>query len=295
MVSIITPTHRKGKYWEITVESVLQQTCTDFEWVVLDNSPDSYFEKDFNTFMESHPKYETVRKNVKIYKESFPLGTPVGRIKNRCVELCSCAYNDWVLVFDHDDIMASTTVADIIGCSNQYGERIQYIAGDNLFLEETKYGFLPSFVYNGDVVERTGQDIEIGEFKLATSKIQNKQLFRFGFDYGQYMILSHPRCIKRYLLDTIPFRFYEGLEYAEDVIQMRMAPLFLNTGWIDRYTVVYIHYGRTGSNMNSIHLQNEKQLAKTQSVENNLKNAYLSLRNVFGSDAKKEFFHYNSF
>ena len=33
MISIITPTHKKTKLWDITVESVMQQTYKDFEWV----------------------------------------------------------------------------------------------------------------------------------------------------------------------------------------------------------------------------------------------------------------------
>ena len=42
MISIITPTNRFGKCFEITFLSVITQTYKDFEWVLLDNSPDGY-------------------------------------------------------------------------------------------------------------------------------------------------------------------------------------------------------------------------------------------------------------
>ena len=296
MLSIITPTHRRGRFWDLTVESVMDQTCLDFEWVVLDNSPDFYFRKEFDIFKSLHPEYEEAYKRVRIFEEHASEMKPVGYWKNRAVELTTCEYNDFVLVFDHDDFMCKTTVQDILGCAHQYGERIHYICGDCILLLPYNDGFLPKSIYNGNSISKAGQDITIGEhFSLRTSSVIVGQMKDFNMKGSAYNIHSHPRAIKRYLLDTIPFRFYEGVRTAEDLLQHHLAPIFLNVGWIDRYTVVYVLHNYGTEDTNTIRTSSEDELRKIMSIENDENTVYQCMKRILGDNTNKEFYHFNNF
>ena len=85
MISIITPTHKIRPLLDLTIKSVLSQTFSDFEWVVLDNSEDGYFEPYLNKWLEENPKYLYRKDKVKIIR--YRLDEPnVGKYKNKCVE-----------------------------------------------------------------------------------------------------------------------------------------------------------------------------------------------------------------
>lgn len=51
MISIITATHRPCPLLDLTIKSVLCQEYTDWEWVILDNSPDFYFQDYLDNFL----------------------------------------------------------------------------------------------------------------------------------------------------------------------------------------------------------------------------------------------------
>jgi len=78
------------------LQSLLNQTLVDWEWVVLDDSPD---DKHFNFLRElfkGNPK-------VRLYKRSENSGN-IGNVKNEAASLCRGKY---VLELDHDDEIVS--------------------------------------------------------------------------------------------------------------------------------------------------------------------------------------------
>ena len=97
MFSIFTPTYKTGERIKRTYESLKNQTLTDWEWVVVDDSPD---EETWKLLQEiSNLDYR-----VKIHK-IYPLsGGNVGLAKHRAAMLCD---GDWLCELDHDDALIS--------------------------------------------------------------------------------------------------------------------------------------------------------------------------------------------
>jgi glycosyltransferase involved in cell wall biosynthesis len=91
--SIFTPTYKTGGNILRTYDSIKNQKNDEWEWVVVDDSPD---DETWNLLQEiANKDYR-----VKIHK-IFPLtGGNIGLVKNRAAGLCN---GEWIVELDHDD------------------------------------------------------------------------------------------------------------------------------------------------------------------------------------------------
>jgi len=95
--SIFTPTYKTGERIFRTYEGLMKQVWTNWEWVVVDDSPD---EETWECLKEIADKDY----RVKIHRV-YPLtGGNVGLAKHRAAMLCD---GDWVVELDHDDYLTS--------------------------------------------------------------------------------------------------------------------------------------------------------------------------------------------
>jgi glycosyltransferase involved in cell wall biosynthesis len=95
--SIFTPTYKTGDRIFRTYESLKKQTFKNWEWVVVDDSPDDDTWKKLQEI--SNQDYR-----VKIHK-IYPLtGGNVGLSKHRAAMLCD---GEWICELDHDDALVS--------------------------------------------------------------------------------------------------------------------------------------------------------------------------------------------
>jgi glycosyltransferase involved in cell wall biosynthesis len=95
--SIFTPTYKTGERIRRTYESLKNQTFTNWEWVVVDDSPD---DETWNLLKE----FSNIDYRVKIHKIYPTSGGNVGLAKNRAAMLCD---GDWLCELDHDDALIS--------------------------------------------------------------------------------------------------------------------------------------------------------------------------------------------
>ena len=95
--SIFTPTYNTGERILRTYESIVNQTFTDWEWVIVDDSPD---DNTWNILMGLKDKDYRVKPH-RIYPLS---GGNIGLTKNRVAMLCD---GDWLVELDHDDVLTS--------------------------------------------------------------------------------------------------------------------------------------------------------------------------------------------
>lgn len=92
-------------------ESLKKQTMNDWEWVIMDDSPD-----------DNH--FEFLRKelgndnHIRLYRRSKNSGN-IGNVKNETVLLCRGKY---VLEFDHDDIILPDTLEQAVRCFDENPE-----------------------------------------------------------------------------------------------------------------------------------------------------------------------------
>lgn len=298
MISIVTPTHKKTKLWDVIVESVMQQTYKDFEWVVLDNSKEGYFEKEFERFKGEHPEYSDVFDNVKIYHEYYEGRHPVAFYKNRCVELTTCKPEEFVVTLDHDDIMARTALEDFVGCAEKYGDKIDYIFGYESAIIEDGTICCPTNLYSlPNCIRTVLPNIRIGKnFYLKYDEYEMPEVSSIDITYYlNQLIGSHPRVIRKYLLQRLPFRYNENDYYEDDTLQTIMGILFLNVGYICRQTIIYIHYtNEDDKNVSAIERRSDDDLKTHNDLQRGMAVFYEAVRTLFPEDVcKRNYFYYN--
>ena len=90
-VSVLMPIYKTNEvYLRAAIESILSQTFTDFEFLILDDCPDESREKIIASYSDERIKYT---------KNSCNLGISASRNK-----LIDMAQGEYLAVFDHDDI-----------------------------------------------------------------------------------------------------------------------------------------------------------------------------------------------
>ena len=95
--SVFTPVYQTGERIKRTYQSLVKQTWTNWEWVVVDDSPD---DETYNILKEIAEKDYRVKLH-KIYPLS---GGNVGLAKHRAATLGD---GDWLVELDHDDALTN--------------------------------------------------------------------------------------------------------------------------------------------------------------------------------------------
>ena len=95
-VSVLTPIYNTNpQYLRECIESILNQTFTDFEFIILNDSPDNKeIEKVVKSYKDQRIKYHKNEKNIGISAS-----------RNKLLDL---AQGEYIAIFDHDDISLPT-------------------------------------------------------------------------------------------------------------------------------------------------------------------------------------------
>lgn len=96
-ISVMMPAYNSEKYISEAIESILNQTFTDFELIVLNDSPDN---AELDKIIKEYAKKD---KRVKYVKNPKNLGIPRSRNK-----LLQCATGEYLACMDSDDVAMPT-------------------------------------------------------------------------------------------------------------------------------------------------------------------------------------------
>jgi glycosyltransferase involved in cell wall biosynthesis len=108
--SIFTPTYKTGERLYRTYESLKKQVWTNWEWVIVDDSPDEETWK----IIQEISKNDFRVKPHRIYPLS---GGNVGLAKHRAAMLCN---GDWLVELDHDDYLTSDCLSTCNSAIEKY-------------------------------------------------------------------------------------------------------------------------------------------------------------------------------
>ena len=93
-VSVLTPIYNTNpQYLRECIESILNQTYTDFEFLILNDSPDN---TEIKSVVKEYAKHD---KRIKYYKNDKNIG--ISESRNKLLDL---ARGEYIATFDHDDI-----------------------------------------------------------------------------------------------------------------------------------------------------------------------------------------------
>ena len=112
IVSVFTPTYMTEKRIFRTYESLKNQTYENWEWVVVDDSP-----QDHNLTWQMLEHIAKLDYRVKIHRILPNPGVNVGEAKHRAAMICN---GEWLFELDHDDVLISTCLEDVLNASKKY-------------------------------------------------------------------------------------------------------------------------------------------------------------------------------
>lgn len=110
--SIFTPTFKTGDKILRTYQSLFNQTCMDWEWVVVDDSPSD--DMDTWVFLQEIASKDFRVKPIKIYPISKG---NVGMVKHRAGMLSS---GKWLVELDHDDSLLPHCLSECLNASEMF-------------------------------------------------------------------------------------------------------------------------------------------------------------------------------
>ena len=116
MVHIIIATHKEPRLLDCTISSILGQTSSDWELIVIDNSPDHYFKQWLNSHDDLVGSYID---KIKIKEIEHGLGTP-GKYKLMGVDMIDGCEDDFIFIMDHDDLIMPTLVENVLDIQTRY-------------------------------------------------------------------------------------------------------------------------------------------------------------------------------
>lgn len=105
-ISVLTPVYNTNPlYLREMIESILNQTYSDFEFLILNDSPDN---KEIENIIKEYAKQD---KRVKYYKNNKNIG--ISKSRNKLLDL---ARGEYIAIFDHDDISMPTRFESQVEC-----------------------------------------------------------------------------------------------------------------------------------------------------------------------------------
>lgn len=120
--SIFTTCFKSYDYIDTAYESIKRQTLIDWEWVIMDDTPE---DKHF-TFLKEKLSSDN---RVRLYKRDRNSGN-IGNVKNEVISLCRGKY---ILEMDHDDEILNNCLRDAYDIF-QTDEQIGFVYGDTIHL-----------------------------------------------------------------------------------------------------------------------------------------------------------------
>lgn len=290
MISIITTTHKKMPLVEIVIESVLNQTYEDWEWVVLDTSEVPFFKKLFDEFLKTHSIYEKDSHKVKIFEKNM-IGLPIGEIKREAITHVSCKPDEWTIQLDHDDILFPNALEYINMCNDFCGAEIDYMAGDRASsIYDINNGIFYNCWYSDsrDYKLVNSGPLHVGNWSLS---FPEEWAVRYNSMPAGSIPPMHPRVLRSRFIKNPAFAPGVVDLTHEDLIQMTMVGYLLKGAWIKSPLIMDVTYRSGNEYINTSrvmeHAVGNDMAGKMYVI---LKDAF---DNLLGGDYKREFIFFD--
>lgn len=225
-ISIFTPVHKINKYFEYCIESILNQTYDNWEWMVLDNSMDEETPNAIEYFINykirqrgidgNNPIFDKI--HVYIYNIMQKDDSNIGNLKSVAANLCT---GDLLVEMDYDDILIDDALLAIAQAYNHNPEYSWYYS-DHINMQFTETG---CFSRGGNFIDTVQLDEILSTDKYAIGnmkkKCTNKTMNVFAipyFGYSEFEALVLPLKIKVWnkIFYSIIGGFDRTLPYEDD-------------------------------------------------------------------------------
>lgn len=107
LLSIITPTYNRAGFLPKCFQSLLRQSCNDFEWIIVDDGSTDNTEEVIHTFQSDRfPIYKIIKQN--------------GGKHTALNAAHQWIHGDYILILDSDDYLTDTAVEEVLTAWKRY-------------------------------------------------------------------------------------------------------------------------------------------------------------------------------
>ena len=245
ILSVFTPTYKTNERIFRTYESLKNQTYPNWEWVVVDDSP----EGDYKTF-EYLKTLTNQDYRVNVYRISPNSVGNIGEVKHRAAMLCN---GEWLFELDHDDALISTCLEDVLNASKQYPDAgFIYTDVTEIYEDGTPrqygrighdwYGHIDN-KFDWGYAGHTWQNIDGNDFLVHHYPDINPKTIRFNIGMP-----NHCRVWKRNVYSEIKGHS-RNISVADDL--ELIIKTFLHTKIIHLKKMLYVQYNNSNSTVDN--------------------------------------------
>jgi len=226
VVSIFTPAYKSYDRIVRAYKSLIRQSWSNWEWIILDDSPDSHYDFLLENFGHDY--------RIKIYKQNRQDGF-VGSTKRQAASLC---HGEYLLELDHDDELHHLALEYVVSAFKRYPDagfvytnscEVFETGGNVYYNPGYAMGFGRHFQVKYQGRELIGSDTPINE--MTMSHIVG--------------VPNHIRCWKRNTYFNVAR--HNNKMYIVDDYEL-MIRTYLNTKIVHVQEMLYIQYMNAGGN-----------------------------------------------
>lgn len=243
--SIFTPTYKTGERLLRTYESLKNQEFSDWEWVIVDDSP---VEDKTWDLIQTLSKSDFRIKPHKI----FPItGGNVGLAKHRATSLCT---GEWLVELDHDDYLTKDSLTHCFLASQQFPDA-GFLYSDCCELYED--GTMRQYDYktDGDWYAREDNGFDFGYAGHTWTTIDGKEYLSHHYPEINPLTIrfnismpNHVRVWKKEIYDKIG-KHNINTPVADDF--ELIIRTFLNTRMVHIKKTLYLQYNNQNSTVDN--------------------------------------------
>lgn len=227
-VSVLTPIYNTNpEHLRECIESILNQTFTDFEFLILNDSPDN---KEIEDIILSYKD-----KRIKYFKNSKNLGISKSRNK-----LLGLATGEYVAIFDHDDISVPERLEEEVRFLDEH-PLVGAVSGWlKLFHDKNTIWKTPeldheikikmtenvAFYHTASMIRRELFQKHKLEYEEFYSPAEDYALWARMMRYTYFYNLQKVLVKYRYFADNTSHKQYRKMMYAHDAIQLEIINEF---------------------------------------------------------------------
>lgn len=239
-VSVLTPIYNTNPtHLRECIESILNQTFTDFEFIILNDSPDN---KEIENIVLEYAKRD---KRIKYYKNEHNMGITPSRNK-----LLKLARGEYIATFDHDDISMPNRLATQVEFLDKnagvgvVSGLMEYFGDKNYIRQYPEYDVdIKMWMTDNCAVSHTASMMR--KSVLVDNGIEYEEYYTPSEDYRLFARLMEHTKFHNIQTPLVRYRFFAG--QTTHVMADRMARMhdtiqleFRNKFWA--YEVAYKKY-----------------------------------------------------
>lgn len=257
LISIITPTYNRIEYIEETISSVINQTYTNWEYIIVDDGSDKENYDYIKNQANRDGRITVVKRNK----------SPKGASHCRNIGALELAIGEFVIFLDSDDLLLPKSLEKRVELSSEFPNKDFWIFATNVFYNDEGIDKSFSYLSNFDEshIYTFLKHISPQPWYIMSSFWKKETLFKLkGFDIN-FIKFQDPEIHTRAILKGFRYKYFKDYSY-DNLYRWEKGKSNTNSTLILSSSLLYI--------------KKMMKIINESEYENN-KNVFTSLRHMY--------------